>query len=138
VPGGEWFSEPINFLVELGILNGYPDGTFQPDAYITRAEFTAVVARIEALKTGSSVSFADVQADYWASGYIAAVFEKGWVHGYPDGLFHPGENINRASAVKLTNAILGRAAGAVPGTSPFPDLTSDHWAFGEFVSAAGK
>jgi hypothetical protein len=53
-------------------------------------------------------------------------------------LFHPGENINRASAVKLTNAILGRTASAAPGTSPFPDLTSDHWAFGEFVSAAGK
>jgi hypothetical protein len=138
VTNDAWYAEAVNYLVSLGILTGYPDGTFQPNAYITRAEFTAIVARIEALTTGSGASFADVQSDYWASGYIAAVFNKGWVNGFPDGLFHPGENIDRASAVKLTNAVLGRTAGTVPTVSPFPDLVRDHWAFGEFISATGK
>jgi uncharacterized repeat protein (TIGR02543 family) len=131
-----WYAPAVNSLSALGVFTGYPDGNFRPDATITRGEFTAVVARAERLTAGTALPFADVTAAYWACGYIAAAYERGYINGLPDGLFHPTENIDRASVVKIVNDILGRAANPAP-ESPFPDLDRNHWAYGAIVAAAG-
>jgi uncharacterized repeat protein (TIGR02543 family) len=137
VESGMWYAQAINRLTEMGILTGYPDGTFRPNGFITRAELTAIIARLEKLTLETTNPFADVTDAHWAHGYISAVYIKGWVSGYPGGTFKPDALASRAEAVKMINAELGREYDAekLPTESPFPDLDTTHWAYGEIIAA---
>ncbi|MGB9552918.1 MAG: S-layer homology domain-containing protein, partial [bacterium] len=107
---GTPFEKEITKLVEAGVVSGFPDGTFKPDQPVTRAQFAKLVAVAFGLNTTgfTSSTFNDVPPDHWALGYIEAVAQKGWVKGFPDGGFHPEENITREQMATLMIRVLGR------------------------------
>lgn len=107
VPAGEWYHDAVTAMAGLGIVTGYPDGTFRPDQSITRAEFAAILARIEQAQTGADAGFTDV-AGHWAAKQIGIACAKGWATGYADGTFRPDRTITRAEAVAMTNRLLER------------------------------
>jgi hypothetical protein len=111
VKAGSWYNTAVSTLADMGILKGYPDGTFRPDAPVTRAEFAAVAARFDSTDiTGQTASFSDT-ASSWAKSAIARTAVLGWVKGYPDGTFRPDEAITRAEAATLINRVLQRVPG---------------------------
>jgi len=107
VSAGQWYNTAISTLTNAGIITGYPDGTFRPNASITRAELATMAARFDDLTTGTA-SFTDVTSDHWAYTYIISAATKGWVVGYQDGTFLPDKAITRAETVTLINRVLGR------------------------------
>ena len=147
VPGGmfsdvadsSWYAQAVNYLASLEIINGYPDGTFRPDAPMTRAEFATIASRFVELESTDSNIFSDVPSGHWAVAYINSAFAKGWINGYPDGTFKPENNISRAEVVTLVNAMLSRkidedALALV--VNPYPDLNSAHWAYAGIIEAS--
>ena len=104
-----WFNNAVSTLSNAGVITGYPDDTFKPNASITRAEFAAIAARFSDAEATSTCSFTDVPADHWAASSIALAEELGWITGYEDGTFHPDQAITRAEAMTLINRVLERA-----------------------------
>ncbi len=107
-----WYNNAISTLTNAGILTGYEDGSFQPNAPITRAEFAAMAARFSDVEYDGGNSFSDVSDSYWAARYIALAEYLGWINGYPDGTFRPAQNITRAESMTLVNAVLERTPDA--------------------------
>jgi len=112
VEEGMWYEAAIETLAGRGIICGYPDGSFNPDKAITRAEFTAIAIRFANTKSGNS-EFTDVPKDYWAYDEIAAATDYGWITGYPDGTYKPDNTISRAEVATIVNRMLGRSADEV-------------------------
>jgi hypothetical protein len=112
-------------LGALGIIAGYPDGTYRPDQPVTRAEFAKII--VSALGVGEAAQYAagatkfpDVAADHWATGYINVAVDVGVINGYPDGTFLPENQVTFAEAIKMIVAALGytpkaEAMGGYPG-----------------------
>jgi hypothetical protein len=136
VDANAWYGQAVNTLAGRGILKGYQDGTFRPADTITRAEFTAVAARFANLPLTGTLAFPDVPANDWAFTYIASARETAWVDGLPDGLFHPVDNIDRASVAKIVNNALNRHCTDIPEARQFPDLENTHWAYHELIEAS--
>ncbi len=101
-----WFNNAISTMTNMGILNGYPDGTFGPDNSITRAELVKISVKFFDY-VDQSGSFSDTSG-HWAEKYIGAAQALGLVEGYPDGTFHPDSYITRAEAMTIINRVLGR------------------------------
>ena len=108
VADDSWYNEPVSTLSRMGIIDGYEDGTFKPNAPITRAEFTAIATRFFDYSARYDGAFYDVSAGSWYADYIQAAVDMGLVEGYPDGGVHPGSNITRAEAVTIVNRVLNR------------------------------
>ena len=107
VSRGQWFNHAISTLSSMGIVKGNPDGTFDPDAPITRAEFAAIAARFDDKNTNNTSNFSDI-ASHWAKDEIGVAANKGWINGYPDSTFRPDQYITRAEAMTLVNRVLNR------------------------------
>ena len=107
VKPGDWYNNAVSTMVNAGILNGYSDGTFKPNANITRAEFATIAARFLSNSYSLNDRFYDTEG-HWAEPYINRAAEVGWINGYNDGSFKPDRAITRAEAVTLVNAVLGR------------------------------
>jgi hypothetical protein len=107
------FEASVLKLADLGIISGYPDGTFKPDNLVTRAEFAKMIVCMLGLESaarsleGEAVPFADVDADHWAAGFINVAQMMGIVNGYEDGTFRPEGNITYAEALKMVLAAMG-------------------------------
>lgn len=108
VSADKWYNNPISTMSRLGIIKGYPDGTFRPNDPITRAEFAAIAARFDEHKAAKLASFTDIYG-HWAVSEISLAYENGWIKGYNDGTFRPNRNITRAEAMALINRVLNRA-----------------------------
>lgn len=99
---GLWAESCITSLANRGIINGYPDGSFRPNAPVNRAEFATMVATAfpnVATVNSSAGQFSDISSGYWASSAIRTVSQKGFLSGYPDGSFRPTQQIPRAQAL---------------------------------------
>lgn len=126
------------------VLKGYPDGTFKPDAQITRAELAAIVTRYDQQAwAGQAVNFNDVAPDHWAAGNITRASQNGWVTGYPDGSFKPNQAITRAETVTMVNRMLERYAdelyiAAYPTVVKQYSDISGHWAFYQMHEASNS
>ena len=107
VTRGQWFNHAVSTLSSMGIVKGHNDGTFAPNAPITRAEFAAIAARFDDKNTNTSSKFTDI-ASHWAKNEIGIAANKGWINGYPDGTFRPNQYITRAEAMTLVNRVLNR------------------------------
>jgi uncharacterized lipoprotein YddW (UPF0748 family) len=92
-----WAQESIVQLRSRNLINGYPDGTFRPNAYVTRAEFAAILARafpnIQSIR--SAIAFKDVSNRFWAASLIRQAYQTGFISGYPNGTFKPNLFISR-------------------------------------------
>ena len=104
-----WYNNAVSTLSNMGIINGYEDGTFKPNAPITRAEFTAIATRFFDYTAEYEGAFNDVSRSAWYADCVQAAVDMGLVDGYPDGGFHPNSNITRAEAVTIVNRVLNRA-----------------------------
>ncbi len=136
-----WAANYIGFMEKFDIINGYPEGTFRPDAPITRSEFAALVCRFEMLTEGS-LTFFDVPEDHWAKDYITFAAERGWLGGYPDGSFRPEQFIKRAEVASVTCRLLERSAdrdyinqNLQTLSHTFWDVAETHWAYWEILEA---
>lgn len=111
------YSDDVNMLVELGVLGGYPDGSFKPEGNITRAEFTKMAYTVKygyddqgQLFAGSPSKFTDVQNDAnlkWAKGYINYCSTQNIIGGVGNNKFNPNGNVTVAEASKMLLVILG-------------------------------
>lgn len=139
VPESKWYAQAVGVISALGIVSGYPDGTFRAEKFITRAEFVKMAAGFDTLVEGE-VSFQDVKADSWAAPYIASALEKGWINGFSDNTFRPGDLITRAQAVTVLNHMLGRTPDThikeKADVKNFYDVFPDYWAYADIEEAA--
>jgi hypothetical protein len=119
-----WANKAISTLTNAGIITGFTDGSFRPNAYITRAQFAAISARFSVVTEDLSMPFTDVPENYWAADLIAFAANVGWIDGYSDGTFRPNNNITRGAAMKLINNVLGRQVdelGLLPNATQWTD-----------------
>lgn len=119
VAADAWYCSSVSTLSRMGIIAGYPDGTFRPNAPITRAEFAAIATRFDNNGDKTPVSFTDI-IGHWAEGEITVAANHGWVSGYGDNTFRPQNQITRAETMSLVNRVLKR----LPETSAdlLPDM----------------
>lgn len=107
VTRADWYNTAVSTLSSMGIITGYPDGTFRPNAAITRAEFAAIAARFDNDGDKTAAKFSDI-ATHWAKDEISIAYNNGWITGYPDGTFGPQRDITRAETMTLVNRVLNR------------------------------
>ena len=107
VAATSWYNTAVSTLSFMGIITGYPDGTFRPNAAITRAEFAAIAARFDNDGDKTAAKFSDI-ATHWAKDEISIAYNNGWITGYPDGTFGPQRDITRAETMTLVNRVLDR------------------------------
>jgi|GEM_PF-2062529 S-layer homology domain. len=130
VSSNYWAAEAIRFGQQVGLLNGYPDHSFKPNATITRAEMAAIIAKwLQLDPTAANPAFRDAK-EHWASAQISAVAKLGYMTGYSDGTFRPDQPLTRAEAVVIINRILGRGPLTGVATPTWKDVPSSFWAFG--------
>lgn len=106
VASDAWYNTAASTMTKAGIVDGYPDGTFRPDAPITRAEMAKIISLFAKLDKSES-RFSDI-AGHWAEAYIRLAAGNGWIAGYPDGTFGPQRNITRAETATMINRVLDR------------------------------
>lgn len=117
--------EAIDFLRSQGIISGYPDGTFRPDATLNRAELTKIVVESSDVEISEDEEcFPDLVEGSWYAKYVCTAFELGVVEGYPDGTFKPSQEINRAEAVKI---ILEAEGLELKEGSSYVDVKEGQW-----------
>ena len=102
-----WYNNAISTMANAGILDGYEDGSFHPNGYITRAEFATIAVRFFDLSYQGEDLFPDIDG-HWAQDYINQAADAGIIEGYPDGTFGPQKQITRAEAVTMVNRTLDR------------------------------
>ncbi|BBI30946.1 S-layer homology domain-containing protein [Cohnella abietis] len=136
VPSKHWASGYIRIVTDNKIFTGFNDGTFRPEAPVTREELAVVMLRFLEIDGSNPIKpqFEDVKGR-WSAAAIEALYRNGLINGYPDGTFKPGSNIIRSEAVSLINKMLFR--GPLTNVTPsFPDVSSSHWAFGQVEEAS--
>ncbi|MGE7690620.1 S-layer homology domain-containing protein [Lysinibacillus sp. NPDC097214] len=128
VAKGYWAFSEIQSLYNKSLIKGYENGTFKPEASITRAEAATIIARALNLTTTKDTNFKDVSKDHYAYSAIAAVEQAGIIKGQEVGKFNPNGQLSRAEM----SAILTRAY-KLTGTSKvnFTDVKSTHWAYSD-------
>ena len=141
VAKSHWAANYIGYMQQFGIITGYADGSFRPDASVTRAEFAAIASRFEKLTEGTK-SFSDVPSSHWAAKYINFAATRGWVNGYADGTFRPNNSITRAEVAAVTCRLLERNADQsyirshLSELRAFTDVSESHWAYWYTIEAA--
>lgn len=141
VPSTHWAADYIGYMQQFGIVMGFNDGSFRPDAPVTRAQFAAIASRFEKLTEGSK-SFIDVPSTHWAAKYINFAATRGWVTGYSDGTFKPENPISRAEVAAVTCRLLERSADQsyirshLSELRTFNDMAENHWAYWFAMEAA--
>ena len=130
VAATSWYNTAVSTLSSMGIITGYPDGTFRPNAAITRAEFAAIAARFDNDGDKTAAKFSDI-ATHWAKDEISIAYNNGWITGYPDGTFGPQRDITRAETMTLVNRVLNRQPETeddlLPNMTVWTDNANSHY-----------
>ena len=132
-----WYAQAVAYLENNNILKGYPDNTYRPEQYITRAELITVMTKFGGLHNGTNI-FNDLTPAHWAFTEIISAASKKWIEGYPDGSFGADNYISRAEAVTSINRMLNRKIELfdLPKDLPqYTDLPSSHWAYCALMEA---
>ena len=141
VASGAWYNSAVSTLTNAGILTGYPDGTFRPDAPITRAEFATIAARFYHAPEVTGDAFPDISGS-WAREYINRAAARGLIDGYEDGTFRPNQNITRGEAMKIINKVLFRTPDKehfLPDMIKWPDNSNtDAWYYTDVQEATNN
>ena len=139
---GKWYENDVATVVNAKYMSGYPDGSFRPEAPITRAELAAMLTRDDKSAV-KPAPFKDVKG-HWAAEAIGRAHAKGWISGYPDGNFRPDAPVTRAELCALFNRFAGRSLTAdeaaklaqQKGSVSFKDVDAAHWAYKDILAAA--
>lgn len=105
VKDSNWASESINRMSEKGYTGGFPDGTFRPGANISRAEFAAIINKINGFTEQEKTEFRDLSSSHWAYAEIRSAVKAGYAGGFPDGTFKPNLPVTREQAAAILNNI---------------------------------
>ncbi len=129
-----WAKTWIERAVKEGIVTGYPNGTFQPDRPLSRAEFSTILVKASKLAGVDAVlPFKDVPKAYWGYEFIQKAYAKGWIAGFPDGTFQPDKPVNREqAAVILTKKMEAETRGVayqIPYANVLDKNNISEWAF---------
>jgi hypothetical protein len=133
-----WAHTYIEACVNAGIVEGYPDGSYQPTSPVSRDQMAVFISRALAggdalVPTGPPIAtFSDVLTDHWAFKYVEYAVNNGVVAGYEDGTYRPDDTVTRDQmAVFVSRAMVGGDdyVPTGPATAFFPDVPTDHWAF---------
>lgn len=122
----DWYNNAIATMTNAGILKGYEDGTFCPNAKITRAEFAAIAARFDSSAAETDSGFTDI-AGHWAEAEISRAVSLGWLQGYEDGTFRPDQPITRAEVMTIVNRMLDRIPENETDLLPEMNIWSDNF-----------
>ncbi len=141
----KWYTGYIAYAEQLGIAEGYSDGTFHPDEPISRAQAAKLLALSLpelSIEPQEKSLFQDVSG--WAVPYVNALAESGIVSGYRDGHFLPNRKISRGEAAKMVCASLGFSPDkeelfllTSSLENPFSDVSENKWYYGYLLYAAG-
>ena len=120
IKDGAWCCRAVSTLTNMGIIKGYTDGTFRPNADITRAELATIIARFAKLDVNTK-TFSDING-HWAQKSIELAAGNGWINGYTDGTFRPNKSIIRAETFAMINRVLDRQTESVSDLLPTSDM----------------
>ena len=128
VPSG-FLAERVAQVVEMGWMQGYPDGTFRGQEPLNRYQLAAALGRVlRDLGVGAQpVAFKDVPSGHWASEPLALAVSWGLVSGYPDGTFRGQEPLTRAALAVVLARLVEKLGGGKEVPLPW-DVPQDHWA----------
>ncbi len=123
----------------IGYIYGYPDGSVQPNGYITREEMTSIIYRVMVHKYEEPFSatgkvFSDVKLNRWSAFDIEYMADKNMVFGYPDGEFKPANHLTRAEFAALIYRFTEDELTKGKSKNPFNDLSDEHWAYNEILT----
>ena len=143
VSADKWYNNAVSTLSHMGVIGGYADGTFRPDAPISRAEFAKIAVSFTQ-NTGSAVYsyFTDVKTTDWFAPYVTAAKDAGLIEGYSDGSFKPESKITRAEACAIVNRTLGRKPSKshmkISGRIDWPDVQTTDWFYEAIMEATNS
>lgn len=130
VPDGYWAKQPIENNATVGMVQGYPDGTFRPENALTRAELATLLVRAKGIKIKEGRAkqiFKDTKSDFWAARYIEIAQKEGLVKGYPDKTFRPNNKISKVEGI-VVMARFDQLKLADVDAKPYWDVAENHWA----------
>jgi parallel beta-helix repeat protein len=97
---GHWAAAFVEVLFHRNLMTGLPDGSFNPQAPITRAQYAAAIAKAFSLKSANNQrKFTDIKPDFWAASAIINAANTGFMSGFPDGTFRPMQNLTKIQAI---------------------------------------
>lgn len=134
---GHWAQDLIQKWLDLEYTKGYPDGTFRPEEFITRAEFVKMVNNLFEFKETTQITFDDVEEDDWYYKEIQKAYKTGYIIGVTETEFAPNDYITREQAATIISRLLNIKINET-GADIFVD--SNHissWAKG-YVGAAAE
>ena len=143
VSADKWYNNAVSTLSNMGVIGGYADGTFRPDAPISRAEFAKIAVSFTQ-NNGSAVYnyFTDVKTTDWFAPYATAAKDAGLIEGYSDGSFKPESKITRAEACAIVNRTLGRkpskAHMKISDRIDWPDVQTTDWFYEAIMEATNS
>lgn len=119
----------IQYLSDLGIISGYPDGTFQPDKNVSRVEFLKLVLESSGIEANinTSTGFSDVNEGAWYAKYVRKAKSEGWIEGYGDNTFKPEQAINKVEGLKIIAEVQQWEVDASIKEAPFADIALLAW-----------
>lgn len=121
---GHFSEKDVNRLVEMGVISGYPDGTFQPDGAVTRSEFAKMLSIAFDIKNQGVAAFEDVPQGEWYAQYVGQLSKAQIITGY-DGKFSPDDAVSRQDAALMLYRVLDLFNISLPeGTVQFRDQSS--------------
>ncbi|MCX5751170.1 MAG: PorV/PorQ family protein [Candidatus Saganbacteria bacterium] len=138
---GYWAKSPIEETGTIGLVQGYPDGSFKPSGALTRAEMATLIVRAKGIDvpTVTGKVFPDVSADHWAAPYIKLARTYDWVEGYPSGDFKPNQRITKAESITILSRLdvltLKNKEEFANANTSYKDVSKKHWALA-YVEAA--
>ena len=117
---GQQIMDPIDRVVNAGLMNKDASGNFNPDGIVSRADLAVILVKtfgLERRKTAQKpdIELPDVPNSYWAYSAIQTALKTGTMRGYRDGMFFPNQRVTRAEAL----AIFAQAYGVFQ----FPEAT---------------
>lgn len=125
--------EAVDYLSQRGIIAGYPDGTFQPDRVINRAEALKIIFAAQGItadRPAITPPFPDVSTTEWFAVYVEEAKTRNLIKGYADGKYRPNQEVNKAEFIKiamLAQSFYEATTDYSPALNQFSDLDDNEW-----------
>lgn len=134
---GHWAEGYIAQLAAKGVITGFPDGRFQPEAPVTRAQFATIVTKaFQPPARRDAVVFTDVSKSFWGFEQINTASRGGFMAGYPGNIFKPEQQIPRVQALVAISNGLQFGEGTVSILTRYKDGSAIPAYAAGFVAAA--
>jgi hypothetical protein len=133
-----WARNYIDVLAANKIISGFEDGRFRPDDPVTRVQFAAILNRAFANRAAirGGTAFKDIQPNYWGFQAVQSAYQKGFMSGYPEGVFRPDQQIPRLEVLVALSSGLGISSQNTNVLSFYQDAAQiPVWASGAIAGA---